>query len=331
LLVEHQWLELHRAVDGATDRVPDVVARAVPVFTRADDQHGLCRVWRLQAWAEWTKARAAAAAAAWERAAEHAQRARVEHERAAILTWVASSIWFGPMPVEDGIRRCEQIREQVKGNPASEAELLRQIASLHSLAGRFDDARDLFAQSNTAFAELGIALNSVLSHAEAVAEMLAGNFTDAERRLRDGYEALAAMGENALRSTSAAFLSRAILEQGRSDEAERYAAASETLAEPDDLLTQMIWRGVRARILCERGRVADAETLAREAVALAKRTDLINFHADALLDLAHVFERAGEAADALECSVGALALYEQKGNLVSAQRTRAHLDALAMT
>jgi len=331
LLVEHQWLELHRAVEGATDRVPDVVARAVPVFTRADDHHGLCRVWRLQAWAEWTKARASAAAAAWERAAEHAQRARIDHERASILTWVASSIWFGPMPVEDGIRRCEQIREDVKGNPSSEAELLRQIAGLHSLAGRFDTARELFAQSNAGFAELGLALNSVLSHAAAVAEMLAGNFSDAERRLRDGYEALAAMGENALRSTSAAFLSRAILEQGRSDEAERYTAASETLAEPEDLLTQMVWRGVRARILCERGRVADGEALARQAVALAERTDLVNFHADALLDLAHVLESAGQRAEALERTAEALRFYERKGNIVAAQRARAHLDALVLT
>ncbi len=328
VLVEHQWLNIHRAVPGTSEHVREVVASALPVFERVDDQHGLCRARRLEASAEWTKARAAAAAAAWERAAVHAQAAGEEHERAAILMWVSSSMWFGPAPVELALTRCEQIREEVKGNPASEAEVLRHLGGLHALAGRFDAARVFFAASNAGFAELGIGINSVISHAVAVSEMLAGNNAGAERRLREGYDVLSTMGENALRSTTAAVLARAVLAQGRADEAKRYTEASEALGEPDDLLTQMVWRGVRARILADDGHAETAETLAREAVALAEDTDLVNFHADALADLAYVYESAGRIAEASAALDEALQLYEQKGNVVAASEVRGRVESL---
>jgi len=54
---------------------------------------------------------------------------------------------------------------------------------------------------------------------------------------------------------------------------------------------------------------------------------MLNAHADALLDLAEVLALAGE--DAQSALEGALALYEGKGNLVMAERTRASLEELA--
>jgi DNA-binding SARP family transcriptional activator len=329
VLVERQFLDYHRAAAGAAEEAARIVTRVIPVFERAGDQHGLCRARSLEASSSWAQARTAAAAAAWEQASEHARLAGEEHERAVILCWVASSTWFGPVPVDAGIRRCDEIREDVKGHLASEAETLRPLAGLHGFAGRFDVARSLFAASNAAFDELGLRLNSVLSHPEAVVEILAGNFGVAELRLRSGYETLEAMGEKALRSTTAALLARAIYAQGRSAEAEQFTELSEELAEPSDLLTQIIWRGVRARLIAERGGFDDAESLAREAVTLAERTDLVNFHADALIDLAEVLTAVGRATEASVAVGEALRLYELKGNTVAAGDARARLDALA--
>jgi hypothetical protein len=51
--------------------------------------------------------------------------------------------------------------------------------------------------------------------------------------------------------------------------------------------------------------------------------DMLNAHADALVDLAEVLTRAG--GDARLELEQALALYERKGNLVMAERTRLHL------
>jgi hypothetical protein len=305
------------------------VARAVPVFARARDERGLCRARQLEARSDWIEAKGAAAAAAWEEAAAHARRAGDEHERAALLSWVASSLFFGPVPVDDGIRRCEEIRATVASHLASEGEVLRPLGGLHGMAGRFDVARALFATSNAVFDDLGLRLNSVISHPEAVAEMLAGEFAVAEQRLRSGYDALAAMGEKTLRSTTAAILARAIHAQGRSEEAERFTELSEELADARDLLTQMIWRGVRARILAERGRGVEAELLAFQAVALAERTDFVTFHADALSDLAHVLQAAGRAGPASAAAAEAVRLYERKGNVVAATEARSRLDDLA--
>ena len=53
---------------------------------------------------------------------------------------------------------------------------------------------------------------------------------------------------------------------------------------------------------------------------------MLNAHADALLDLAEVLALAGQ--DARPELEQALALYERKGNLVMAERTRARLPEL---
>lgn len=56
---------------------------------------------------------------------------------------------------------------------------------------------------------------------------------------------------------------------------------------------------------------------------------MLNAHADALLDLAEVLALAGQDARAeLE---RALALYEQKGNLVMTERTRSRLAELTVS
>ena len=76
-----------------------------------------------------------------------------------------------------------------------------------------------------------------------------------------------------------------------------------------------------------RARVATAaaEALAREAVALVEPTDLLSHHGDAMLDLADVLRLSGRTGEAGGAACDALALYERKGNLVSAQRARLRL------
>jgi hypothetical protein len=125
------------------------------------------------------------------------------------------------------------------------------------------------------------------------------------------------MGEQSYLSTTAAFLARAVFSQGRYDEAERITRVSADSASDDDLITQAMWRGIRAGVLARR-RDPDAERLARESVALSLDTDCLNMQADALVDLAEtlrLLDRRGEGADVL---AQAIALYNQKGNVVSA-------------
>ena len=329
VLVQQQFLGLLRLAEEGTEEVAQLVERVIPVFERHDDHHGLCRARRLQGTLHWIEARAAAAAESWEQAAAYARQAGNENERSEILCWVGSSLLFGPVPVSEGIRRCERMRAELDGNLASEAEMLRSIAGLHAMEGRFDLARSLLANSDHILEELGQTLNSAISHAVAIVELLAGDPAAAERSLRAGYEALEEMGERAYLSTTAAYLAQAIFAQGRHEEAEQLTELSEQLSASCDLATQVMWRGVRARILEGRGETGPAARLAQEAVALAERSDFLNHRADALMDLAQVLQAGRRVDESAQATAQALALYEEKGNVAGAAKARGSLESLA--
>jgi predicted ATPase/class 3 adenylate cyclase len=328
VLIQQQQLRLLHAEEGGTEEAARATASVMPVFERWKDDLGLCRARRLEAWLYWNEARAEAAAQAWERAAAHAHLAGDRHLHNDILTWIASSLWFGPTPAGEGIRRCELMREEVRESPESEAAILRHLAGLHAMEGRFELARQLLATSNAVYADLGLTLNAATSQNEAVVELLAGKPARAEQSLRKGYRALEEMGDRWFLSTTAAFLARAVLDQGRDEEAEELATLSAQLAAEGDLLSQVLWRGVRARVLAKRRQFEEADALAREAVLLAEATDFVNQRADALMDLSQVLEAFCRRDEADAAASEALRLYELKGNTVAAAATRLRLTKL---
>jgi predicted ATPase len=328
VLVQQQVLRVLHGEEGALEEAARATARVIPVFERHEDDLGLCYARRLEAWLFWNKARAEAAAAAWERAAAHARRAGDRHGYYESLTWIASSLWFGPTPAAEGIRRCEAMRAEVRESPEPEAAILRELASLNAIVGRFAVARELLATSNATYADLGLTLQVALSDHAAVVEVLAGNPAAAETSMRAAYRALEEMGERHFRSTMAATLGLVILEQGRDEEAEALAEVSARLGATGDLLTQIRWRRVRARVLARRAEIQAAEALAREALAIAEATDFINERADALIDLSHVLEASRRRDEAVSAASGALDLYELKGNAVAAAAARLRLGEL---
>ncbi|TIL63572.1 ATP-binding protein [Mesorhizobium sp.] len=328
VLVQRQFLRIFHGEEGGLEEAARAAAAVIPVFDRFGDDLGLCRARRLEAWLSFTAARGEAAIAAWEQAAAHARRAGDWHEYHEILTWIASSLWFGPAPAAEGIRRCEAMRAEVRESPQSEAAILRQLACLNAIVGRFAIARDLIATSNATYADLGLTLYVASSEHEAVVELLAGNPAAAERSARAAYRALEEMGERAFRSTMAASLAVVILEQGRDEEAEDFAKLSAQLAASGDLVTQVRWRRVRARVHARRAELRAAEALAREAVTIAEATDFVNDRADALVDLSHVLEAARRGDEAVAAVSGALHLYELKGNVVAEAATQLRLGKL---
>jgi tetratricopeptide (TPR) repeat protein len=136
------------------------------------------------------------------------------------------------------------------------------------------------------------------------------------------------LGETALLSTTACFLGNAVYEQGRFDEAFDLTEEGERLGSPDDVMTQSELRGVRPKVLARRGLFEEAERLAREAVTLVKRTDYIAETAGIVLSYGEVEELAGKAHEADAAHSEALALYEQKGNVVRVAAVRERLERL---
>jgi hypothetical protein len=97
----------------------------------------------------------------------------------------------------------------------------------------------------------------------------------------------------------------------------------------DDTASQVCQLSVRARVLAGREEHAAAEAAATDAVALSKASDELSLRGDALVHLAHVLERAGRTERAAAALREAVALYERKGNAVSAARARATIERLA--
>jgi tetratricopeptide (TPR) repeat protein len=316
--------------DVQTDELERQAKRAVEVFEQEGDERRLAKAWELLAWALWLRCRAAATEEALERAIEYARRAGDSRAEAQSLNLFLGATFFGPLPVADGIRRCQEIVAQTAERPRIRSSALRALAGLRAMEGSFEEARTLLALCRAILEDLGLKVTAAsASETAAIVELLAGDPAAAERELRAGYEQLEQMGETSNSADLAAILAHALHAQGQADEALRFTEISERAAGPGDLSPQVQWRAARAKVLAASGRPAEAEALAREAVALAAESDFLVLRGDTLTDLGEVLRLLGRPREAAKALEEAQRLYEQKGNTVSAERARRSLAAMA--
>ena len=158
-------------------------------------------------------------------------------------------------------------------------------------------------------------------------ELLAGAPERAASVARDALKQYEAMDNHNQGSTAAALLGLALLEQGLDDEALEYADLAAGWAVDDDVTSQVIALAIRARVLAGRGDLGCAETAAKDAVERSQASDDLWLRGVALIALAVVLERADRAEQAADALREALALYERKGNVVSAAHVRALIEA----
>jgi len=302
-------LEARRATE---DEAIELARLAIPEFDRLGDELGLAKAWHLlgdehvvSSWAAGTEA--------LERALLHARRSGDQREIGDLMWWLGVTYYFGPTPVDEAIRRCEEIRRAAPNEDRTvEAGTLGVLAGLSAMQGRFTEARTLFAQGLTVLQQLGLTLRMATRRTISGAiELLADEPVAAERELRWGYDRLEAMGERADQGGIGAQLGEALYRQGRYDEAERYAV-----------------REVRAKILARRGDLNAAETIAREAVVAADAVDNFNRRGNVRLALAEVLYLAERKAEAMGVLDEAHALFREKGNVAAMARTTTSRAAL---
>jgi tetratricopeptide (TPR) repeat protein len=162
-----------------------------------------------------------------------------------------------------------------------------------------------------------------------LAEEILGDLERAEALMRPAVETLFAMGEKSFVSTLAAQLGRVLALQGKLDEAARFAEMGREASPADDWASQISWRGALTQVMARRGDLDEAERLAREGVTLTEGVDYLNQMGDAWADLGYVLRLSGRPDDASEALRRALALYEAKGNVVSAGHAQEALSELA--
>jgi tetratricopeptide (TPR) repeat protein len=259
-------------------------------------------------------------------AAERAGDRRREGWAAGLLGGITVS---GPVPAAEGVARCRALRRRFGDRPSTSAALLRHEAVLHAMQGRIEEARALHAEADDIVHDLGSAWLSASSvFGRWHLELLAGAPERAEAAARASLELFQEMGATSQGSTVAALLACVLTERGRYEEAIGYADLAAAWAAPDDIASQVPQLAARARTLSAHGELERADATAREAVRLSERSDDISQQGDALIHFAAVLEHAGRAAEAATTLRDAIALYQLKGNLVSAARAHTTLERL---
>jgi class 3 adenylate cyclase/tetratricopeptide (TPR) repeat protein len=303
--------------DGWTDEAAQTAAEAIALCEQHGDEAGLARAWRIVAWNSANASHLAAAAAALDRAIEHAQRAGDVRQVRRASTQYAVAAVYGPTPVEECIARCEEIATRVEGDRQAEAAVVCVLGQLEAMRGDFDRARDLYRRALATFEELGLHVDAAtVSLSSGRVELLAGDAAAAERELRRGFDELSRLGERYLLSSVAGLLAEAVVAQGRLEEAEALASETAEIAAEDDVDPQVLWRLTRAKVLAFRGDLEDAEALASEAVRLVEETDDVVNRVSAFACLAWVSLLAGREHRARELLQQARTLAEDKGSPV---------------
>jgi tetratricopeptide (TPR) repeat protein len=299
------------------------VETAVPLFELEADHRRLAKAWRVAMSAYGISYRFGDAAAAAQRAVEHARLAGDVRGEAFAASAYAMAALYGPTPVGEAIARCKQTLEQAATNRKMQGFITLLSAPLYAMQGDFETARRLYRDARATFEEIGATLYDARTSIESsTVELLAGDPTAAERELRHDYATLDGIGERYLRSTVAGILASVLCLQGRADEAAAFLAVAEEIATKDDVESQALCRSVKATILARDGQLPEADESARAAVELLKRTDALVKLGDALFVRARVLEQAGRTPERDAALDEAAALYRLKGNVVSERAAR---------
>ncbi|HEY6707471.1 MAG TPA: adenylate/guanylate cyclase domain-containing protein [Actinomycetota bacterium] len=320
-------MEVGVASDLDADAVQAQTRRAIATFAEFEDQRGLAKAWGLLAALGFLRCRIAEAEAAAGQAVTHARLARDDPSESWAWGLLAQGAFWGPTPAPEGIRRCQELLAQANGNRRSELIALQSMAGLQAMDAQAEAATASVGQALALAGDMGENRVAALAREfAAIALALSGDPAGAEQQLRQGIRVLERQGESGMRSNLIADLAHVLHQLGRPAEALQVAMASRAIAAHDDLFAQVRWRGAAARSLAGQGQVAEAERLAAEAVEIAEPTDVLSMRADALLDQAAGAAAAGRPGDARRSALGALALYQAKGNRPGAARAE---DALS--
>jgi tetratricopeptide (TPR) repeat protein len=314
-----------------TEQIVVEAERGLPLLEAAGDHVELARALRMLAWAYGTACQYGEAAAAAQRAMEHASLGEDERQRQHAASQYAIAALYGPTPAPEGVERCEAIVAGALEDRRTQGLVMSLLSGLRAMQGDFTAARDLYTRARLTLEEFGRSVVAASTSQQSCrVELLAGDPAAAERELRRDFDELSEMGERYFLSTAAGELARAVYAQGRYTEAEKLTRVAEGLSADDDVTSQALWRSVRAKALARRRQDGDAQELAREAVELLEGTDALILQADALEDFAEVLTLLGQPG-ARGYLTEALGCLKRKGDGVSVERIHASLRALDAT
>jgi class 3 adenylate cyclase/tetratricopeptide (TPR) repeat protein len=296
-----------------------------PTFERTGDLKGLCLASRLRGEAVWMEGSVAGNEVALSEALEYARRAGSHWEQATIIRQMSVDFYWGPTPVEDAIRWCDDVMARAPDDRGFEGGVAHALAHMHARLGNFELARAFAARAIEIADQSGLAHDAAsLSEVAADVETLAGDHAAAEDILRNGTESLAAMNAAGSQPLFAALHALTQVDAGLPVDIESLTA----MVPGSYVSTQALLNMALGAALLAAGRVDDAEPKARAAVDYFATTDMITFHANGSLVLGDILRAAGRRSEADESYRKALELYRRKGSIVSVQTAESRLAQL---
>jgi class 3 adenylate cyclase/tetratricopeptide (TPR) repeat protein len=327
--VQRASFKAHIDPIGWSDRALSEAQWAISVFERVGEDSALARAWEAVSAVHWLRGELADARTTAERGLAHAERAGDERLQGSLQIAATAPAYFGLTPLEEATGLLEHHLEWARrtGSLWVEALGVQAVGTHEAARGNLATAIELIQRGMSMMSELGMRLYA----AGVVANWIwfvTDDPVEVEERLRESYETLLEAGDRGVVGTVAAELGEALYRQGRYADAEEMARAAGETGATDDVVLQVQVRAVRAKLLARRECFDEAEALAREAVGRAFEQEFVDARGSALLALAEVLRLSGRADEAAETLEQALALWEAKGNVVLAARTRALLAEL---
>ncbi|MDQ6683434.1 MAG: AAA family ATPase, partial [Chloroflexota bacterium] len=334
--VRSSFLGLHMGRFTTNREAIPVVDAAIATFDQLEfdelaDAAGLAEARTLRGLIHFWMGEAAQAVESFDAAIRDARRAGDTRREAEATQRRSSAEAFGPTPVDEAVRRFEEI---LGGAGASDrlmrTSIARLLAEVTAMRGDFARSWSVLQEARTSAEELGldILFGSGVLRAAGTISMLEGRHEAAERELRHGVDMLRQIGDLGHLSSMLGQLAESVYGQGRYEEALAISDEAERTTLSGDVDAEVKWKSVRAKCLARLGQIDDAVRFAQAAAKEARATDYLDMLASTALDLGEVLELAGRPADAVAAVIEALDVFERKGHLVGAAAARSRLDRL---
>jgi tetratricopeptide (TPR) repeat protein len=308
---------------ATADDLREVAQRAIDTF---DDDVDLADAWQHMALAELRARNRSAQFEAVKRAQEHAIASGDIRRQIAAWNEVGGAMLFGRTPLAElkDFLDAELAWAREHGLPAVEADALLGGPYIHARLGDFELGREMLERSKAICRDLGIAYGLCeAGMAGSEMEVLAGDLTAAERELREVIDIASGMEAAHYVTLYRVRLARVLNDQGRHEEAGVLLDEAATLYRDTPW-----WTSNCARVLSARGKLDEAVALARAAAAQEGGDADITAVAQTLVDVSEVLLAAGDRAGAEAALTEAIALNEEKGNIVPAQHCRERLASV---
>ena len=327
--IEMERVLLHESTEpGGQVNFVEAAERAIPVLEESGDDSALARAWFLASWRGGALGDFDRGEDAIRRSLDYARRANDRAAERAAYAGLANVVW-GPMPVSDGFARLDEVIAMAGEDRFVDCNVASARAAFLAMSGAPVEASETWGRAHATALDLGLPdLLGFIAQEGWLLETIAGEHEKAERIAREAVETLTRAGAKSLRQIAADELGASLYALGRLDEAvEMVRVSQETDLGADDPFRGPSYLTL-GKIHARRGDLEEAERLVREGIRVTEPTQYLTDRAFSWLDFAEVLHPAGRIEEAASAVERAIDLFEQKGNVVSADRARTFLEDL---